>query len=111
METYQKQPKLTVYKNNYKLGEILVGFDEGTTQAQAEEFIESLDYDNELDIQPRRYIRLRSSVVNVPEGKEMDYACYFNSMADDTIIKYGGLNHIYKIQPRPRPPMPKPQEK
>jgi len=81
----------------YCKGQILIGFDEGVTEEQANNFIESHDSNDELDMIQYRW-RLNLAEVKVPEGKEIDFACYFDSMKDETIIKHAEIDYLYHIQ-------------
>ncbi|MBU4501239.1 MAG: hypothetical protein KKA79_01505 [Nanoarchaeota archaeon] len=88
-----------IKQEDYKQGSILIGFDESTTPNEAEEFIESWDFNNELEINPKKSTWFLYTELSVPEGKELDYVCYFRSMAEDTIINYADPNHIIRINP------------
>jgi len=84
---------------DYAPGLILVGFDEGTTEKAAREFIESHNKNDELMIW--RYSIFEGygswAVVAVPEGKEIDFTCYFDSIKNETIVDYANPNFIFKI--------------
>lgn len=90
-----------VPEEDYVIGEILIGFDKGTTPKEAEEFIENHDYNNELEMEQRRLKWFNYAIVKVPEGKEIDYACYFDSMKDYTVVDNAEPNLILRIEKFP----------
>lgn len=83
---------------DYMEGEFLLGFDKGVTPAEAEEFIESHDPNNELEMVERRLKWFGYTLVKAPKGKEIEYACYFDSLKDDTVVRAAEPNLILRIQ-------------
>lgn len=81
---------------DYAEGKIIIGFDEGTTLEDANNFIESHDDSKELELLTY-YSEIELAVVKVPEGKEKAYALFFQNMSDETIVEHADLNYIAKI--------------
>lgn len=89
---------------DYKRGEFLMIFDEKISKQEAEEFIENHDFCDELEMQQKFYQYdgpLDFAVVKVPEGKELEYICYFDSLKDDTIVKHAEPNLIIRTKKFP----------
>jgi len=84
-------------ENEYLKGMILVGFDTGVIEEQANDFLESYDPKDEIEMQIYRP-RLGLAEVTVPDGKEKEYAEFFDKMKEDTIIRYAELNYMRYIQ-------------
>jgi len=82
-------------KADYVSGEFLLGFDKDVTREEANKFIESYDINDEIELVEHNEIYTK---VKVPKGKEVEYLCMFQSMKDDTIVKYAEPNHIQRIE-------------
>lgn len=95
-ECIEKYREFTPGKD-YAMGNILVGFDEGTTEQEAKQFLDQEKY-NELEM-TNYFEMINYAVVKVPEGKEKGYVCFFDSTKDDTIVNSAELNHIMHILP------------
>ena len=73
---------------NYAPGEIIVGFYDNVTFAQAQKLISR----NRLTIQDASlWTTLRILIVNVPEGKELKYVNYFEKKS---IVRFAELNYV-----------------
>ena len=101
-ETKEYQDCLEKYADlvpgkDYVKGEFLLGFDEDVTPAEAEEFIEKHDTNDEIEMVKTRHKWFGYTLVEVPEGKESEYSCYFDSMKDETIVSNAEPNLILRI--------------
>lgn len=76
---------------DYTEGKILVGFDMGVTEEQARKFIES--YDGLKMPLAWKFNLTRFAIVEVPQGKEKEYACLLDSMYKETIIDFAKLTY------------------
>jgi len=94
-----KEPKGYYQKKaeeKYAKGRILIGFDEIITKEQADEFIESHDSNDELNL-TNYHIRLKFAEVKVPEGEEIKFVDYFNNLKEETIVNYAEPDYIAHI--------------
>lgn len=86
LEKYSNQ----IAGKDYQKGEIWVAFDNKLSLKKAAEFVERYDSRNELEV--NGWVKIpeyeNNLSVKVPEGKEIDYACYFDSIKDLSIISY-----------------------
>ena len=93
------EPKVNYQKmanEKYAKGRILIGFDELITKEEADEFIESHDSNDELEL--TNYItRLKFAEVKVPEGEELRFVDYFNNLKEETIVNYAEPDYLCHI--------------
>ncbi len=81
--------KHKVAGEDYSKGKILVGFDWGVTEKEARRFIES--YDELIMPLSWKFELTHFAIVEVPPGKEKEYACLLDSQHKDTIIDFAKL--------------------
>ncbi|MDP2909073.1 MAG: hypothetical protein Q8N77_04685 [Nanoarchaeota archaeon] len=85
--------KVLVPGKNYATENILVKFDKGVTKEEATQFIK----DHDLEMRDF-FSEINTWVVKVPKGKEIEYVCHFNSVADKTIVEFAEPDYIVIIR-------------